>query len=35
MPVILMSDDYDRWLDPKEQDATKLKELLRPLVDEL
>jgi putative SOS response-associated peptidase YedK len=34
MPVILMPDDYDRWLDPKEQDATKLKELLRPLGDD-
>jgi putative SOS response-associated peptidase YedK len=31
MPVILEPDDYDRWLDPNEQDA---KELLRPLPDD-
>jgi putative SOS response-associated peptidase YedK len=35
MPVILMPDDYDRWLDPNEQEAAKLKELLRPLGDDL
>ncbi len=35
MPVILMPDDYARWLDPAEQQADRLKELLRPLADDL
>jgi putative SOS response-associated peptidase YedK len=35
MPVILMPGDYEHWLDPKQQEAGPLKELLRPLADEL
>lgn len=34
MPVILDSDDYDRWLDPS-QDAGALQTLLRPAPDDL
>jgi putative SOS response-associated peptidase YedK len=34
MPVILMPDDYDRWLDTTEQPADRLKALLRPLPDD-
>ena len=34
MPVILMPDDYDRWLDPAEQRVDLVKELLRPLPDD-
>ena len=30
MPVILPDEDYDRWLDPKNEDAASLQELLRP-----
>ena len=30
MPVILCPEDYDLWLDPKEQDAKRLKAFLRP-----
>jgi putative SOS response-associated peptidase YedK len=34
MPVILMPDDFARWLDPEEQRADRLTELLRPLGDD-
>jgi putative SOS response-associated peptidase YedK len=34
MPVILKPDDYDQWLDPKEQNPQKLQELLRPFPSE-
>ncbi len=34
MPVILMPEDFDGWLDLEEQRADKLKELLRPLPDD-
>jgi putative SOS response-associated peptidase YedK len=34
MPVILQPDDYARWLDPRLQNATDLKELLQPYPDE-
>jgi putative SOS response-associated peptidase YedK len=30
MPVILHEKDYDRWLDPAEQDPNKLASLLVP-----
>jgi putative SOS response-associated peptidase YedK len=30
MPVILPEEDFDRWLDPKEEDAAQLGELLKP-----
>jgi putative SOS response-associated peptidase YedK len=30
MPVILPDDEYDRWLDPKCDDPSKLGELLKP-----
>jgi putative SOS response-associated peptidase YedK len=30
MPVILKADDYDRWLDPKENDTDSLQKLLAP-----
>jgi putative SOS response-associated peptidase YedK len=30
MPVILHEEDYDRWLDPKIDDASQLCELLKP-----
>jgi putative SOS response-associated peptidase YedK len=30
MPVILNTDDYDRWLDPGITDASKIDDLLRP-----
>jgi putative SOS response-associated peptidase YedK len=30
MPVILKSQDYDRWLDPKENNTEKLRQLLAP-----
>ena len=31
MPVIIQAEDFDAWLDPNEQDATKVSELLKPL----
>ena len=31
MPVILPEDAVDQWLDPREQDFERLKELLRPI----
>jgi putative SOS response-associated peptidase YedK len=34
MPVILMPDDYDQWLDRAEQRVDQVKELLRPLGDD-
>lgn len=34
MPVILQPDDYARWLDPRLQNATDLKELLQPYPDD-
>jgi len=34
MPVILDSEDYGAWLDPKQNDLGKLKELLKPCVSE-
>jgi putative SOS response-associated peptidase YedK len=30
MPVILSDEDYDRWLDPKNEDVAALQDLLRP-----
>ena len=30
MPVILPDEDYDRWLDPKNEDVAALQDLLRP-----
>jgi putative SOS response-associated peptidase YedK len=30
MPVILPEDEYDRWLDPKCDDPSKVGELLKP-----
>jgi len=30
MPVILDPNDYERWLDPANQDTTSLKQLLAP-----
>ncbi|MFC1555495.1 SOS response-associated peptidase [candidate division KSB1 bacterium] len=30
MPVILPPEKYDEWLDPKNQDSAKLRELLKP-----
>jgi putative SOS response-associated peptidase YedK len=30
MPVILPDEDYDRWLDPKNEDVDALQGLLRP-----
>uniref|UniRef100_B8HTB0 Abasic site processing protein n=1 Tax=Cyanothece sp. (strain PCC 7425 / ATCC 29141) TaxID=395961 RepID=B8HTB0_CYAP4 len=35
MPVILKPEDYDRWLDPTEQDTSALQDLLTPLPEEL
>ena len=32
MPVILDEDDYDRWLDPRQEDKEQLQSLLVPLV---
>jgi putative SOS response-associated peptidase YedK len=34
MPVIVMPEDFARWIDPEEQGADRLKELLRPLADD-
>ena len=34
MPVLLRSDDYDRWLDPDERDTDKLERLLVPCPDD-
>jgi putative SOS response-associated peptidase YedK len=34
MPVILMPDEYDRWLNPAEQGVETLQALLRPLPDD-
>jgi putative SOS response-associated peptidase YedK len=34
MPVILMPDDHERWLDPAEQPVDRLKSLLGPLGDD-
>jgi putative SOS response-associated peptidase YedK len=34
MPVILMPEDYDRWLDEKEQGGERHKALLEPLPDD-
>jgi putative SOS response-associated peptidase YedK len=34
MPVILMPDEYDRWLSPAEQATESLQALLRPLPDD-
>jgi putative SOS response-associated peptidase YedK len=34
MPVILMPEDYDGWLDPGVPPAGRLKALLRPLPDD-
>ena len=30
MPAILLQDDYNVWLDPSDQDTTRLKSLLKP-----
>lgn len=30
MPVIIKPDDYDFWLNPKNEDTQKLEELLHP-----
>ena len=30
MPVIVAEEDYDRWLDPKSQDAEELDRMMRP-----
>ena len=35
MPVIVMPEDFNSWLDLQEQHPDKLKELLRPLADDL
>lgn len=35
MPVILAPQDYDRWLDPDNQDSTALKQLLVPAPEDL
>lgn len=34
MPVILDRHDYDRWIDPAQQDAQQLQALLRPAPDD-
>lgn len=35
MPVILASEDYEKWLDPKNNDTAALAELLKPCAPEL
>jgi putative SOS response-associated peptidase YedK len=35
MPVNLKTEDFDAWLDPKQQDAEQITELLRPLDEQL
>jgi putative SOS response-associated peptidase YedK len=30
MPVIIQREDYQRWLDPRERDASELAEMLKP-----
>jgi putative SOS response-associated peptidase YedK len=35
MPAIVAHEDYDAWLDPRQQDAGKLMPLLCPFVGDL
>jgi len=35
MPAILAEEDYDRWIDPSQQAAAELQELIRPAPDDL
>jgi len=35
MPVIVMPENFNSWLDPQEQRPDRVKELLRPLADDL
>jgi len=30
MPVVLADEDYDRWLDPKNENVEELQQLIRP-----